>query len=84
MPADSQVILHALTPRMRKVCALHWFDGVSRREIARRFASTPQAVKQMIWRACQRLRAVGIEPPASPPLRRVTLAQLSTCQDMVA
>ena len=67
-----------LTRRQRRTCALIWADGHSHRETARGQGITRDASYKRTYRARQRLRAAGIEPPdARRGRRRKPAFQLS-------
>jgi DNA-directed RNA polymerase specialized sigma24 family protein len=74
-PADDTIV-RLLTPRQRRTCAAVWGDARTHRETARAHGITCDASRKRTYRARQRLRASGIEPPDGRR-RRTTALQLS-------
>ena len=52
-----QEALEALSPEHREVIRLARFEGLPLREVARRMGRSPGAVRQLLWRALQALKA---------------------------
>jgi transposase len=76
-PSDAKSV-RLLTRRQRRTCALVWAEGHSHRDIAHDQGITRDASYKRSYRARQRLRAAGIEPPdARRGRRRKPAFQLS-------
>src|SRR5690349_17540655 len=75
---DTTAVVRLLTPRQRRTLAAIWADGSSHHQTARAHGITQKASRMRAYRARQRLRAAGVEPPdARRGRRRKRAFQLS-------
>ena len=62
-----------LTPRQVEVLALHYFDGLTVRGVARLLGIRPSAAHQHLKRALVKLRRVGLEPHKVAEFSQITM-----------
>jgi DNA-directed RNA polymerase specialized sigma24 family protein len=58
-------VRRVITTRQRRSCLLAWTSNMKRADIAVVHGISPKAVAMRLYRARQRLRKAGIEPPNS-------------------
>jgi DNA-directed RNA polymerase specialized sigma24 family protein len=84
--APALAAIRLCTRREQLALAGKYFDGLSVREMARRWGVTCAAIRKRLSRAIQKLRAFGVEVPHPPESRiqYVQVAQLSACGGLTA
>jgi DNA-directed RNA polymerase specialized sigma24 family protein len=58
-------VRRVITARQRRTCLLAWTSNLKRADIAAAHGISPKAVAMRLYRARQRLRKAGIEPPSA-------------------
>ena len=75
-----EMLSSILTRQQIAVAAAYWWDGLTQREIAKKFGIRRPAVTRKLARASAKLAAAGITPPRgrARPTYTKCAAQLST------